>query len=122
MLLRFAYLAALQWRLQRFRRDARRARDIQRRILLRKVRRHAASDFGRNFGFARVRTVDDFRSQVPILTFEDHRPYIARVMSGDVGALFAPGTEILMFAITSGTTGEPKRLPITVELFREYKA
>ena len=27
-----------------------------------------------------------------------------------------------MFAMTSGTTGEPKRVPITAELFREYKA
>ena len=27
-----------------------------------------------------------------------------------------------MFAMTSGTTGQPKRLPITTELFREYKA
>ena len=27
-----------------------------------------------------------------------------------------------MFAMTSGTTGQPKRLPITEELFREYKA
>ena len=27
-----------------------------------------------------------------------------------------------MFAMTSGTTGEPKRLPITAELFREYRS
>ena len=29
---------------------------------------------------------------------------------------------MLMFAMTSGTTGQPKRLPITAELFREYRA
>ena len=36
--------------------------------------------------------------------------------------MFAPDTRVLMFAMTSGTTGEPKRLPITDELFREYRA
>src|SRR3970282_1980741 len=45
-----------------------------------------------------------------------------RVLEGDVTALFAPRTRVLMFAMTSGTTGEPKRLPITEELFREYRA
>lgn len=122
MLFRIAYLAALQRRLRSFRADARRARDIQHEALLRKVRRHAGSDFGRDYGFQAVRTVADFRQRVPVLTYADHQPYVARVLAGDVGALFAPGTEILMFATTSGTTGEPKRLPITAELFHEYKA
>ena len=58
---------------------------------------------------------------MPVLTYEDHQPYISRVLNGEVTALFAPGTKVLMFAMTSGTTGEPKRLPITEELFREYK-
>jgi hypothetical protein len=89
---------------------------------MRKLHRNAASDFGRDYGFSGIRTLADFRRQVPILTYQDHHPYVARVLAGDVGAMFGPGTEILMFAVTSGTTGEPKRLPITVELFREYKA
>jgi hypothetical protein len=122
MLLRYVYLAGLQMRLQRFRRDARAAREIQHRALLEKLKRHADSDFGREHGFAGIRTIEDFRRQVPVLTYEDHQPYISRVLAGEVGALFAPGTEILMFATTSGTTGEPKRLPITREMFREYKA
>jgi hypothetical protein len=59
---------------------------------------------------------------VPILTYDDHQPYITRVLNGDKSALFSRGTRILMFAMTSGTTGQPKRLPITAELFREYRA
>ncbi len=54
-------------------------------------------------------------------TYDEHRPYIDKVLRGDVTGLFAPGTKVLMFAMTSGTTGEPKRLPITEELFREYR-
>ncbi|MEX0612198.1 MAG: GH3 auxin-responsive promoter family protein, partial [Pirellulales bacterium] len=80
------------------------------------------SDFGRAHGFAELRTVADVRRRVPIHTYEDLHPYVERVLEGDVTALFAPGTRVLMFAMTSGTTGEPKRLPITEELFREYSA
>jgi hypothetical protein len=122
MIARYVYLAWLLRRLRRFRADARRVREFQHRALLQKIRRHADSDFGRDFGFAGIRTVADFRRQVPVMAYEDHQPYIARVLAGDVGAMFAPGTEILMFAMTSGTTGEPKRIPITTELFREYKS
>jgi hypothetical protein len=115
------YLTWLRHRLRRFVSNTRRAREFQHAALLRKISRNASSDFGRDFGFASIRTAADFRRQVPILTYEDHHPYVSRVLQGDVTALFAPGTRVLMFAMTSGTTGEPKRLPITAELFREYR-
>jgi len=122
MILRYAYLAGLRLRLKQFRFDARRARVFQQRTLLAKIRRNERSDFGRDHGFSQIRTVDDFRRQLRVATYEDHQPYIERVLHGETTALFAPGTKILMFAMTSGTTGQPKRLPITEELFREYKS
>jgi len=122
MIQRYLYLAWIRKRLQQYLNDAGRARDIQRRKLLDKIERNATSDFGRRHGFARIRSVADFRRQVPVSTYDDLRPYIQRVLEGDVTALFAPGTRVLMFAMTSGTTGQPKRLPITTELFNEYKA
>jgi hypothetical protein len=115
------YLSWLQLRLRQFVRNARRARKFQHEALLRKVTRNASSDFGRDFGFASIRNISDFRRQVPLLTYEDHHPYVSRVLQGETTALFAPGTRVLMFAMTSGTTGDPKRLPITTEFFREYR-
>jgi hypothetical protein len=115
------YLAWLRHRLRRFVRNTRHARAFQHNALMRKIARNASSDFGREYGFATIRNVADFRRQVPILTYEDHHPYVSRVLAGDATALFAPGTRVLMFAMTSGTTGDPKRLPITSELFREYR-
>jgi len=112
----------LRQRLRRFLSDANRCREIQHRTLLRKIARNASSRFGRDYGFAEIRTAADFRKRLPILTYEDHHPYIERVLEGDVTALFGPKTRILMFAMTSGTTGEPKRLPITEQLFREYRS
>jgi hypothetical protein len=122
MILRYAYIAGLRMRLKRFRYDTRRARAIQHRALLAKIRRHERSDFGRDHGFSRIDSAADFRRRMPVATYDDHHPYIERVLRGETEALFAPGTRILMFAMTSGTTGQPKRLPITAELFREYRA
>ena len=122
MIFRHAYLAWLRQRLRRFRADARQSRAIQRRELMRKIKRHGNSNFGRDHGFAEMNSVEDFRRRMPVLTYEDHHPYVSRVLQGETTALFAPGTRILMFAMTSGTTGEPKRLPITEEMFREYRA
>lgn len=118
---RSTYLAWMRGRLRRFLGDARRARQFQHRALRAKIARHANSDFGRDFGFSEIRTAAAFRRRVPVLTYDDHHPYISRVLNGDISALFAPGTRVLMFAMTSGTTGEPKRLPITEDLLREYR-
>ena len=122
MVARYIYLAWLRNRLRRFLADSRKAREFQHRALMEKIRRHAESDFGRDHGFVSIRSVEDFRRHVPVMTYEDHQPYVARVLAGDLSALFAAGTRLRMFAMTSGTTGEPKRLPITDELFREYRA
>jgi GH3 auxin-responsive promoter len=122
MLLRYAYLGWKRFGLKRFQAHAKRAREFQHRALMKKIRRNANSDFGRDHGFTNIRTVDDFRRRQPIAGYDVHHPYIERVLHGDVTALFAPGTQILMFAMTSGTTGTPKRLPITQELLEEYKS
>jgi hypothetical protein len=122
MIGRHVYLHWLRHRLRRYLADASRAREIQHRALVRKIVKNSASNFGRDHGFADLRTVAEIRKRLPILTYEDHQPYMQRVLDGCVEALFAPGTRVLMFAMTSGTTGEPKRLPITAELFREYCA
>lgn len=122
LIVRHAYLAWLRARLRRFTKASTRARELQHETLLAKISRNANSEFGRDFGFSEIRTAADFRARVPVLSYEDHRPYISRVLNGETTALFAPGTRVLMFAMTSGTTGEPKRVPITKELFYEYRA
>src|SRR6185312_6683046 len=63
----------------------------------------------------------DYRRQVPIRAYDGLEPYIDRVRQGDLGALFGPGTEVLMFAMTSGTTNRPKTIPVTRESLHHYR-
>ena len=40
---------------------------------------------------------------------------------GDTNALFGQGTEVLMFAMTSGTTNRPKTIPVTTQALDDYR-
>ena len=73
--------------LRRFMRAARDAARVQERLLRRQLALNADSDFGRAHGFAKIRTYDEFVRSVPIQTYEDIRPYVDRVMAGEVNAL-----------------------------------
>jgi hypothetical protein len=97
------------------------AGEIQRALLLRRVARHADSQFGRDHFFEEIRTPADFRKRVPIAGYDRHEPYIDRVRQGDSSALFGQGTEVLMFAMTSGTTNRPKTIPVTAEALADYR-
>jgi hypothetical protein len=101
--------------------QARLADEVQRDLLLSRVARHADSQFGRDHHFAEIRSPADFRRRVPIGGYDRHEPYIDKVRQGDLGALFGPGTKVLMFALTSGTTNRPKTIPVTRESLANYK-
>src|SRR2546423_14073567 len=106
---------------RRFLEQTARAGDIQRALLLARVARHADSQFGRDHHFHEIRSAADFRRRVPVRGYEGHEPYIDRVRNGDTRALFGDGTEVLMFAMTSGTTNRPKTIPVTREALNDYR-
>ena len=121
MLHRYLYLWYRGLAVKKFLADAHSMRDIQRQVLLAKLRRNASSEFAREYGLSDARTVDEFRRRMAVTTYEDYRPYIERVQAGHVSALFGPRTRLLMFAMTSGTTSNSKLIPVTAEFFREYR-
>lgn len=105
-----------------FRAATRRATALQEKVLLDKIRRNADSQFGRDYGFGHIHSAADFVRRVPILSYQDHAPYIERLKVGDTTALFGPGGRIHMFALTSGTTATPKYIPVTTEFLKEYRS
>ncbi len=75
------------------------------------------TEYGKKHGFRDIKTVEDFRKNVPVNNYEDLRPYIMRHTRGEENLLF-PGKPI-MYATTSGTTKEPKWIPITEKYYKE---
>ena len=107
--------------LNRFLHAAHQATAVQGRVLFEKIRRNAAGDYGRDHDFAGIRTYQDFRRQVPVTTYEDLAPYIERVKAGDLRAMFGGRQRVRMFAMTSGTTDQPKYVPVTDAFLAEYR-
>ncbi len=75
------------------------------------VRRNVGTAFGKEHGFERLRTVDDYRRAVPIRDHAGFAPWLDRVTRGEAGVLTAEPSA--MFFRTAGTTGAPKALPVT---------
>jgi hypothetical protein len=104
-------------RLREWTRDARLARAAERperaqaaalRVLL---RRNARTVFGREHGFGGIRTAGEYARAVPLREYEGFRPYVRRILAGEPAVLTAE--PVAAFATTSGTTGEPKLIPVT---------
>lgn len=94
-----------------FRRAAADPEKSQRRVLARLLRANAGTVFGREHGFARIDTPRDYARAVPIRDYEGFRPYVNRIEAGEDGVLTAERP--VMFNTTSGTTAEPKLIPVT---------
>jgi hypothetical protein len=105
-----------------FLRQTKDAGAVQRARLLQLVARNADSQFGRDHHFSEIRSPADFRRFVPVRGYDGHEPYIAKVRQGDTSALFGPATVVRMFAMTSGTTAQPKTIPVTQESLQNYRA
>lgn len=104
-----AFVAGQQWR--RWDELTKRPREIQEQLLLDIVKRNRSTLFGRDHHFDAIPNLNDYRRQVEIGDYERLRPYVERVKNGEANAL----TEepVLMFTMTSGSTGEPKLIPVT---------
>ncbi|MCK5557298.1 MAG: GH3 auxin-responsive promoter family protein, partial [Candidatus Hydrogenedentes bacterium] len=98
-----------------------RTRDTQDEFLAELLRAHAETDFGRDHGLGKVRSYKDFKSAVPLNTYETLRPYMQRVLKGQTTALLPKNQSVLMFSMTSGTTGEPKHIPVTPRFLADIR-
>jgi hypothetical protein len=107
-------------RLNQFEAATHSPRQVQEALLRGILAHHAATAFGRDHRFDAIRTVDDFRHQVPVAGYEYFEPYIARLRRGETSALLAD-PRVHMFALTSGTTAVRKFIPVTQQYLDDYR-
>lgn len=99
------------------------AGEIQERVLLHLVKYAAKTEWGKKYDFKSIHSYDDFKKRLPIQTYEDIKPYVALLRSGQQNILW-PST-IRWFAKSSGTTNDKSKfLPISKESLEDihYKA
>ena len=75
------------------------------------IRRNRSTRFGKDHRFDTIQSLDHYGNQVAIGDYERLRPYVERAENGEANVL----TEepVLMFTMTSGSTGAPKLIPVT---------
>lgn len=105
------------WRLRRLANDP---MAHQRRLLGQIMRANRATSFGRRFGFERIQQYADFARQVPVSDYEGLRPWVE--LEINTGACALTQAAVMRYARTSGTTGQPKDVPLTAPYLKAVKA
>jgi hypothetical protein len=90
----------------------------QRKLLLALLARNKNTVYGREHGFANIRSIEEYQARVPLNDYETLRLYVERLMRGETNILTVD--KPILFGVTSGTTGKPKHLPVT-EFTRKKK-
>lgn len=83
----------------------------QEKLLLRYLARNKDTEYGRKFGFSRIRSVKEYQNAVRVTNSKLLVPYFDRIESGQQNILTSD--KVIFFGSTSGTTGRPKLIPVT---------
>lgn len=84
---------------------------VQERLLMELLWKNRDTEYGRLHGFAQIRTADQFQQRVPVTDYGDYEYYMEKIISGVQRVLTA--SPPVYFCLSSGTTGQPKYLPLT---------
>ncbi|MBN1563117.1 MAG: GH3 auxin-responsive promoter family protein [Anaerolineae bacterium] len=83
----------------------------QARILADLLKIYAKTEYGQQHHAETIGSVTDYRAAFPVMTYADYLPLLERIMGGDTHALIE--AKPLGWAMTRGTTGQSKIVPMT---------
>lgn len=87
--------------------------ETQQKVFVKLIAEAKNTAFGKDHGFENVKSFQDFAEQVPVRDYEELKPYVDRMVSGENDVLWPK--KPLYFAKTSGTTSGAKYIPLTKE-------
>ena len=92
---------------------ASRPEEVQKKVFKNLLKQAENTLFGRDHDFKSIKNYKDFAELVPIRDYEELKPYVDKMVSGEPDILW-PGKP-LYYAKTSGTTSGAKFIPLTKE-------
>lgn len=96
-------------------------KSAQAEVLLNIIRKNADTRYGREHGFKDISSYEQFAKRVPVASYEELRPYVEEQLHSGNPILTAE--QPVIYNKTSGTTGQPKYVPVTpfeLELQRRH--
>ena len=79
-------------------------------VLYRIISRNKDTEIGKNLNLSSIKTIEDYRDNVPLTDYEDYRPYIERMVEKGEENLLSPD-KVTFYCPTSGTTAKSKLFP-----------
>jgi len=92
----------------------------QRALLAELIEPNQSTAFGEAHKFSSISSAEEYRSTVPLVDYEDIRPWVERIAAGESQVLTAE--RVIAFFRTSGSLSKPKLIPVTTQLMRQKVA
>ena len=89
-------------------------------LLLRILNDNKDTEYGRKYGFASIKSIEEYRKKVPLSDYDNYHPYIQRMIKNQEENLITV-YPILHYAETSGSIGVQKQIPVTVNAMKIYE-
>ncbi len=88
--------------------------DVQNDVFMGLIDQAKDTEFGTEYNFESIDSYSDFNAKVPLTNYENLRPYIKRLLTGEQNLLW--GSEVKWFAKSSGTVStKSKLIPVSRE-------
>src|SRR5690349_5803731 len=92
--------------------------EVQDELLKKLIQTAEQTEFGKKYDFASIENYEQFRSRLPVHSYEQTFPYIQRLMRGEQNLLWP--SEIKWFSKSSGTTNaNSKFIPVSQEALED---
>lgn len=91
----------------------------QRRLLQRIINENMNTEYGQQYDFNKINSYMEFSKYMPIQDYEDLRPFIERQKQTKMPCLTKEQPHY--YALTSGTTGKPKYIPVVANTIMQHK-
>ncbi|XVF18810.1 hypothetical protein REPUB_Repub11eG0055300 [Reevesia pubescens] len=94
------------------------AHQIQEQVLQKILMRNAGTEYLSRFLHGQTDN-QHFKNSVPIVTYEDIKPYIDRIANGEPSDILL-AEPVIEFHLSTGTSGgQPKLIPVTAEIYNQ---
>ena len=72
------------------------------------------TEFGKKYNFSEIKTIEDYKKNVPLSKYDDYEPYITRMYEGEKNILTA--YPVITYLYTTGSeTSIQKNIPLTIK-------
>ncbi|MCR5774971.1 MAG: GH3 auxin-responsive promoter family protein [Lachnospiraceae bacterium] len=99
--------------------NSRNAVALSQKVLFDLLEENKDTEFGREHGFAEIKTLEDYREHVPFTTYDDYEPYIRRMVENNEQNLLCVRPP-KHYALSSGSVGVPKHIPVSEAELTKY--